>query len=118
MESVLEKVDFRYSGALNGNETDCSGPATGVLLGVLARGAGARLGAGAFTGVSFWMFLTSYLEGRPTLPVLKAMAPPMSGLPSPGLKRCRYLTFSRSYLEAFLYVLPFCGLMLSPVFSF
>ena len=53
MESVLEKVDFRYSGVLNGNETDCSGPATGVLLGVLARGAGARLGVGAFTGVSF-----------------------------------------------------------------
>lgn len=53
MESVLEKVDFRYSGVLNGNEMDCSGPATGVLLGVLVREAGARLGTAAFTGVSF-----------------------------------------------------------------
>lgn len=49
MESVLEKVDFRYSGVLNGKETACSGPAMGALLGVLARGVGARLGVGAFT---------------------------------------------------------------------
>ena len=105
MESVLEKADFRYSGVLKGREADGSGPGPGALgaVGTLARGAGARLGVGGtLAGPGFWMARTSYLEGRPTLPVLKAMAPPMSGLPSPGLKRCRYLTFSRSYLDGFL----------------
>ena len=49
MESVLEKVDFRYSGVLKGREADGSGPGPGALgaVGTLARGAGARLGVEA-----------------------------------------------------------------------
>lgn len=88
MESVLEKVDLRYSGVLKGNATGCSDAGTGVE-GVLVIGAGDILGttAAAFKGVSFWILRTSYLEGRPTFPVLKAIEPPMSWFPSPGLKR-------------------------------
>ena len=87
MESVLEKVDFRYSGVLKGREADGSGPGPGALgaVGTLARGAGARLGVGGtLAGPGFWMARTSYLEGRHTLPVLKAMAPPLSGLQRQG----------------------------------